>query len=1672
MRKHGFLFKMLMFLTFTSIYTVSSNALAQCLPSTGNSSSWANLWENNVATTSFWQCSSCNNHHLFYGVQAGNNYSFTASGPTAGNFLTITSQVDNTVLFSGSAPFTWNSGTFSGNIRVRRTNNSACTNTSGTQTVNVNCTDCATPQNLIPCLSNWSNGTMSLWSTMPIEFYVTNNNYYTVQGIQAGQDYAVNIVSGTATYVTISDEANNALFLGYAPFTWNSDTYSGTIRVHIANSPQCASNINANATISVQCESCEELTPEPCIFTNGWNQYNIQGGGFQTYIDAWGEEYSIISGVQASTDYQFDNGSFSMFLTLTDEDNNVLYYGFTPFLWNSDNVSGNIRVHASQNPGCAAAQNYFFISCANCPCTWGNPSWQEYGLWSNEPITINGDWNGEWYNINNIQANSNYYFSENQYYGYGSWLVLTDENNSVLFSGYGPFTWNSDGYSGTLRLHVFEDEFCNSAYFQMTIQCLDCPVEEPTPCVYFNGTWNSYTLSGNQQIYYDVCGNPNICGWSGQYSTDFYGILANQDYYFSEDFSGYNNSAFITITDASYNVLYYGFAPFTWNSGEYSGNIYVHTSQNPGCSSIDYYYGYIQCLNCPCVFSNNSGWTTYTYTGTSEQIFMDSWGDEYFPVYGVEANQDYYFSENTSYGFGYVNITDENNNLIFGGSTPFTWNSGDFTGTIHVHMSYDENNCFGPGGQMYTQCLSCPCIYSNGWQYYALTNNDPVTINYGWSSEYFMIDGIQAWNNYQFTENIYGYSSYLILTDNSNNILYSGYAPFEWNAGAYSGIIHVHPFQDDNCTQIYDFQMDVYCLTCLCDPAVVEPIVACWETAILNNSTCTWEISGTQPDAPTNLACWEMASFDEVTCSWIVSGTQPEAPSNLACWETASFDEVTCSWVVSGTQPEAPSNLACWETASFDEVTCSWVVSGTAPVATISSSTGTTLNCSNPFTALEATGGSTVWTQEGAFFGTANPILVTYFTSGSITYGVTVTDANGCTASTDIVITMEDPSPAPTNLACYETATFDYNSCGWVVSGTQPEAPTGIACYETAAFDDVTCAWVVSGTQPEQPSLACYETASFDIALCAWVVSGTPTIPAFAAVGPYCSGTSIPALPIVSIDNISGTWSPAINNSVTTEYTFTPDAGECASTTTLTIVIQNCGGDAPENDEPCNAIDVTSAGQTSLNTFAFLSSMACNNEMGTNVNGTPDAVAPSCVGISTSGVWYTFTTPMCDVNGQTPFLIEVTTDSPNTDFNTFIAVYESSNNACTGSLIEVACNLDNTSSALCLSSSNPNVSSLALSNLEPNKQYWIYVDGAAGATGTFEISGRVLAFHAATPSGNGTSVTLTAENTGAGLYTYYYQQVGSSGYSVANSSSLSDTRVLASNVSYNTQVMYRCDATDNFNQSQWYRTQSETLFLESQCAVVNDMTCTFNGPNSYTLTWTEPAGELFTNNGAWSGYRIKRNPVGTTSVFTFGNPAVVCVDGTCSVTLAGNNPNGFNWTIETRCSATTVQIGNTSTCGPQAPEVPNNPSAMVAVKASERTHSFKNIEAGIEFVDVQMFDAYADFGLNTPMTGDYEIYVNANNEVNWRRVDTSIDANFDFVIVPNPSNAMTTVFLNTIVEEGSFTIVDAMGRTIQTGSINNTDNVNFDAAQLQSGVYMVVVTVGNQKMTRRLVVAD
>ena len=52
-----------------------------------------------------------------------------------------------------------------------------------------------------------------------------------------------------------------------------------------------------------------------------------------------------------------------------------------------------------------------------------------------------------------------------------------------------------------------------------------------------------------------------------------------------------------------------------------------------------------------------------------------------------------------------------------------------------------------------------------------------------------------------------------------------------------------------------------------------------------------------------------------------------------------------------------------------------------------------------------------------------------------------------------------------------------------------------------------------------------------------------------------CSGASLSALPTTSNNGITGNWSPALSNTATTLYTFTPTAGQCASTATMTITV-------------------------------------------------------------------------------------------------------------------------------------------------------------------------------------------------------------------------------------------------------------------------------------------------------------------------------------------------------------------------------------------------------------------------------------------------------------------------------------------------------------------------------------
>jgi gliding motility-associated-like protein len=71
------------------------------------------------------------------------------------------------------------------------------------------------------------------------------------------------------------------------------------------------------------------------------------------------------------------------------------------------------------------------------------------------------------------------------------------------------------------------------------------------------------------------------------------------------------------------------------------------------------------------------------------------------------------------------------------------------------------------------------------------------------------------------------------------------------------------------------------------------------------------------------------------------------------------------------------------------------------------------------------------------------------------------------------------------------------------------------------------------------------------------VVTVTPKIkPAFDPIAPLCSGSARPVLPTTSTNGVTGSWSPAVVDSLTTgTYVFTPDAGQCAEKDSLTVTV-------------------------------------------------------------------------------------------------------------------------------------------------------------------------------------------------------------------------------------------------------------------------------------------------------------------------------------------------------------------------------------------------------------------------------------------------------------------------------------------------------------------------------------
>jgi uncharacterized repeat protein (TIGR02543 family) len=262
--------------------------------------------------------------------------------------------------------------------------------------------------------------------------------------------------------------------------------------------------------------------------------------------------------------------------------------------------------------------------------------------------------------------------------------------------------------------------------------------------------------------------------------------------------------------------------------------------------------------------------------------------------------------------------------------------------------------------------------------------------------------------------------------------------------------------------------------------------------------------------------------------------------------------------------------------ATNTTTTCFQNVSGTATITI--NATPTALI--TPTSATIYAGGNTTLTASGgtSYSWNTSPIqttaAITVSPSGTTTYIVTVTE-NGCSDTEQVIVTV-NPLPTfgsivQTEVQCSGIGLTEFTVTGLLsnklhtlyysiqddpqpYSVDLPNTNAGTSAKFYLALTSASNGKIltvssiqITGAPESNVAASTNNTVS--------IVVTPKTIPTFNAVAPICVGGTLTALPTTSNNGIVGTWAPALDNTQTTTYTFTPSGIVCATTATLAITV-------------------------------------------------------------------------------------------------------------------------------------------------------------------------------------------------------------------------------------------------------------------------------------------------------------------------------------------------------------------------------------------------------------------------------------------------------------------------------------------------------------------------------------
>jgi gliding motility-associated-like protein len=425
-----------------------------------------------------------------------------------------------------------------------------------------------------------------------------------------------------------------------------------------------------------------------------------------------------------------------------------------------------------------------------------------------------------------------------------------------------------------------------------------------------------------------------------------------------------------------------------------------------------------------------------------------------------------------------------------------------------------------------------------------LFSNNPTTCNGSEGSITF--SGFTPNTSYQVTYDDDGVTigPVTIVSNASGQIIITGlnagtYTPFAFDLNGtveevYTGVFLSNPIFRPAFTPVPPF--------CAGDPVPVLPTISnngipgTWSPAVVNN-----QASGIYTFTPTPGTCAMSVNISVTVIPKTVpvfsfgtslticgSGTVPVLPNTSLNGITGTWSPAVVDPNISRTYIFTPNSTGCITGTSFT------VTVNPNITPTFSFGTSGTICAGKPVPTLPNT-------SMNGVTGTWSPAVVNNTTSGTYTFTPT---PGQCAVPVSYTQTVNPVIPP----------TFSFGATLTICSGgAVPVLPTTSMNGITGTWNPAVVSNTTSGIYTFTPtSDPCAPPVTFTVTVNPNI---TPTF-SFGNSQSVCINATAPVLPNVSLNGITGSWSPAVvDNQNSGTYTFTPAAGQCATTTTFTYQV-------------------------------------------------------------------------------------------------------------------------------------------------------------------------------------------------------------------------------------------------------------------------------------------------------------------------------------------------------------------------------------------------------------------------------------------------------------------------------------------------------------------------------------